>query len=70
MMIFQFNMSRIVTFTPRFVLKNNMTRDLQFCLKDGNTYSVGANDIAPINIVNKTSEALLAIRQPGVFDTW
>ncbi|KAJ3106617.1 hypothetical protein HDU97_005982 [Phlyctochytrium planicorne] len=64
-------LSKIVTFTPRFIVKNNMSEDV-FCRQNPSapTTLVKSGDYIPVLYFSELEQRQLSLRLSGLMDEW
>ncbi|KAG8928477.1 hypothetical protein FRC01_005870 [Tulasnella sp. 417] len=68
----KYKLTKVVTFAPRFVLKNELGRDIVFRESGdpGNDAPLRAGSFTPIFALSARREAALAFKYPGVGSKW
>ncbi|RUP47466.1 hypothetical protein BC936DRAFT_145703 [Jimgerdemannia flammicorona] len=67
----KYKFTKIITFTPRFILKNNLNEDIQF-REPGSTSitSLKAGQRAPLHFLRQGPEKQLTVQFPGLNNPW
>ncbi|OZJ06276.1 hypothetical protein BZG36_00800 [Bifiguratus adelaidae] len=67
----KFKLTKVVTFTSRFILKNNSKEDLN-CREPGTSMSlhIPAGEKLPIHFMRRGQEKYLTIQYPGLNNAW
>ncbi|KAG0313845.1 hypothetical protein BGZ97_009846 [Linnemannia gamsii] len=67
----KYALTKVVTITPRFILKNNLTEDLNFREYGSNNVTLlPAQQHVPLRYMRQGQQKLLSLRLPGVTSRW
>ncbi|KAF9435541.1 hypothetical protein BGZ76_006083 [Entomortierella beljakovae] len=67
----KYALTRVVTITPRFIVKNNLNEDLNFREYGSNNVTlVPSHQHAPLRYMRQGAQKLLSLRLPGVTSRW
>ncbi|KAF9185293.1 hypothetical protein BGZ51_009186 [Haplosporangium sp. Z 767] len=67
----KYALTKIVTITPRFILKNNLNEDLNFREYGSNNVTLlRAQERVPLRYMHQGQQKLLSLRLPGVTSRW
>ena len=67
----QYRLSKVITFAPRYIVKNNMANEIQFRVNgDSRFNNVPSKSTLPAYSVSSGGDLLMSIRQIVKFDDW
>ncbi|GES89872.1 vacuolar protein sorting-associated protein vps13 [Rhizophagus clarus] len=67
----KYKLTKIVTFTPRFILKNNLNEDINFREPESsNAITIKSKDRAPLHFLRKGNVKQLMLSYPGLNKSW
>ena len=67
----KYNLTKVVTVTPRFVIKNKITEDIQFREPASSDFStLKSNELKPVRFMRQAPEKQLCLCFPGVNNRW
>lgn len=67
----KYALTKVVTITPRFILKNNLDEDLNFReFGSNNVTLLPAHQRVPLRYLRQGQQKLLSLRLPGVTSRW
>ncbi|EXX73461.1 Vps13p [Rhizophagus irregularis DAOM 197198w] len=67
----KYKLTKIVTFTPRFILKNNLSEDINFREPEStNVITIKSKDRAPLHFLKKGNVKQLMLCHPGLNNPW
>ncbi|KAI1310241.1 hypothetical protein EDD11_003857 [Mortierella claussenii] len=67
----KYALTKVVTITPRFILKNNLDEDLNFReFSSNNVTLLPAHQRVPLRYLRQGQQKLLSLRLPGVTSRW
>ena len=67
----KYALTKVVTITPRFILKNNLSEDLNFReFGSSNVTLLPAGERVPLRYLRQGQQKLLSLRLPGITSRW
>ncbi|KAI9493351.1 hypothetical protein BDB00DRAFT_946102 [Zychaea mexicana] len=67
----KYKLTKVITFTPRFVLSNQMGDDVRYREPESRVdHELGSNRRIPLYNLRKNAEKQLSIKLPGINNTW
>lgn len=67
----KYHLTKLVTFTPRFIVKNDSSIPINFrVIASSSSFTVSPGERAPLYYISPRDGDLLTIQYPGVFNVW